>query len=196
LRPSGSDTDYVMYEQGLKLRPAAGANVLGTVTEPFFNRNWEKFCSHAHSPAREATSQPAALHAGKIVVFAHPIFTTYGKHSMSFHRDFVLDALKRLLPVPLLTVPGPTSLQATLTKQGDRHIVHLLHYVPERRGLRFDIVEDRMPVLDTTVRARVPAKSATLVPSGVSIPVTSEGDVSVFTVPAFLGKQMIALETA
>ena len=199
LRPSKAtglrtDTDYVMYERGLSLTATPDAEVFATISEPYFERNWKTFCSHAHTPVATQTDKPGVLVARNLAVFAHPIFTTYAHHSMSFHRDLVLKLLKTLLPTPLLSCPGPTSLQATLTRQGDRHIIHLLHYIPERRGLKFDIVEDPMPVAATEITVRVQAKTATLVPFGTDLPLRMEGDVCVVSVPAFVGKAMICLE--
>lgn len=189
-----SATDFIMYERGLRLVPAADAEVLATVSVPYFNRSWHHFISHAHSPVAAVTDQPAAVRKGNLVVFAHPIFSTYSLHSMSFHRDLVLAALRQVLPTPLVSCPGPTSLQATLCRQDQRHVLHLLHYVPERRGLRFDIVEDRMPVLETEVQVRVPATKAFAVPSGETLELhPTETGVSV-RIPAFLGHQMVSLE--
>jgi hypothetical protein len=133
--------------------------------------------------------------AGKIAYLAHPVFTTYAKHSMPFHRDLVLACLERILPTPLLEAEGPTSLQATLTRQDDRHVVHLLHYIPERRGLTFDVVEDRLPVHGVRVRARVPAAKATLVPQGEPLPLQQEDGTVSFVVPQVDGHQMVLLES-
>jgi hypothetical protein len=189
-----SDTDFVMYERGLSLTAAKGASVLATISEPYFERNWKTFCSHAHTPVASQTDKPGVIVSGRVAVFAHPIFTTYARHSMSFHRDLVLDVVKRFLPTPLISCQGPTSLQASITKQHDRHIVHLLHYIPERRGLNFDVVEDPMYIAPTDVSVRVSAKKATLVPSGQDLPIRQEGEVVVVSVPAALGKAMICLE--
>lgn len=193
LRTAGDQTDYVMYERGLSLQPADGAEVLATISEPYFNRTYKTFCSHAHTPVNEATTKPGVVKKGNLIVFAHPIFTTFARHSMSFHRDTVLEALKLLLPVPLVEVDGPTSLQASITKQGDRRIVHLLHYIPERRGLKFDVVEDRMVIKSTEVRVRGTVKSVTLVPSNESLDFEQRGDQVVFRIPQADGKLMICL---
>ncbi len=189
-----SSSDFVMYERGLRLRRADDAQVLATVSQPYFTRTWDKFISHAHSPVEHSSSDPGILQRGRIILFSHPIFTTYALHSMSFHRDIVLACLVRLLPCPLVRIEGPTSLQASLTCQGDRHVLHLLHYVPERRGLRFDIVEDPMPVLSCSAEIRVKASRAVLVPEGRELPlIEMEGGVQV-EIPAFLGHAHICLE--
>lgn len=189
-----SDTDFVMYERGVELRPASEATVLATLREPYFNRTWKTFCSHAHTPPAGPSAAPGIVQRGRVVQFAHPVFTTYARHSMRFHRDLVLAVLERLLPEPLLRVGGPSSLQATLTRQGEREVVHLLHYVPERRGLHFDIVEDRLPVYGVPVSVRTSATRATLQPQGEPLAAERVGERLSFTVPVVDGHQMVVLE--
>jgi hypothetical protein len=199
LRPTDAsglrtDTDFVMYEKGVAITPAPGSDVWATISEPYFNRTWDTFCSHAHTPVKTQTDKAGVVVNGKIAVFAHPIFTTYANHSMSFHRDLLLNVLKQLLPTPLVHIAGPTSLQASICEQGDRHLVHLLHYIPERRGLNFEVVEDRMYIAPGELTVRVEANKATLVPSGEEIPLRQNGNTVTVSVPAADGKQIICLE--
>jgi Hypothetical glycosyl hydrolase 6 len=191
----GAEGPFVMYESGRQVRPTKGAEILAKVCEPYFNRTWDHFCSHAHAPVRGEGPDPAALLEGRIGYLAHPVFTTYARHSMPLHRELVLSMLRRLLPEPLLSVDGPKSLQATLTQQEDRRIVHLLHYIPERRGLALDVVEDRLPVHDVnvTLRGQVPA-SVWLQPQGVPLSFEAAAGVTRFKVPVVSGHQMIVLE--
>ncbi len=46
--------------------------------------------------------------------------------------------------------------------------MHALHYVPERRGWDFDIIEDIIPLYDVPVSVRSPARvtEVRLVPQG------------------------------
>lgn len=194
LQPIDEDTAYVMYEKGISITASPGTDILATINEPYFNRTWDHFCSHAHTPVANRTQKPGIVLGEKVAVFAHPIFSTYAKHSMSFHRNVVLSVLDRLLPNPLVKIKGPKSLQATLTKQGDRHILHLLHYVPERRALNFDVIEDRMWIPPLEIEIGFPVKSARIALSGEALPVEEKGDSSVLKVPASLGKLHVVLE--
>ncbi len=189
-----AETDFVMYERGLEVRPLPGAEVMATISYPYFSRTWDHFISHAHSPVEKNTDVPGVIRQGNVVYFAHPIFTTYAKHSMSFHRDVVLAALKELLRDPVLRVDGPTSLQATVTQQGSNQIVHLLHYIPERRALNFDVVEDALPVLGLTVELRGEWSRAKLVPEGRDLEVTQINGYCRVHVDRLVGHQMIEFE--
>ena len=108
------------------------------------------------------------------------------------------DAIEMLLPRPVLNVKGPSSLLSTLNKQADesRHIVHLLHYIPERRGQAFDVIEDVIPVHNIEVTARVgqPVSSVKLVPGGEALEFVSEAGAVKFTVPTVNGHAMIELK--
>ncbi|HEY0867522.1 MAG TPA: alpha-amylase family protein [Fimbriimonas sp.] len=194
MRLAGEETDYVMYERGMKVEAVEGAEVLATIGVPYFNRSWDTFISHAHSPVKEATDLPAIVRKGRAVYFAHPVFTSYARHSMSFYRDAVLKVLAELLPDPLVVAPGPTSLQATMTAQGDRRIVHLLHYIPERRALNFDVVEDRLPLYDVPVSVLGTYSGATLQPQGEALEVRHEGGRTKVAVPVVDGHQMVVFE--
>lgn len=190
------DTDYVMYERGVEVRATEGAELLASITVPYFERSYDRFVSHAHTPPERTTETPGVLQKGQIVYFAHPVFTTYAKHSMPYHRDLVLAALRRLLPEPLLVAEGPTTLQANLTELPDgRSVAHLLHYVPERRGLRFDVIEDRLPLHDVRVGLYGAHESAALQPQGTALDVTLEGGRTWVTVPKLDGHQIVVLGT-
>jgi hypothetical protein len=71
----------------------------------------------------------------------------------------------------------------------------LLHYVPERRGQKFDIVEDVLPLYNVRVRLSLPegVEAAELVPEGVSLSLESDGETVSFTLPELVGHAMVRL---
>lgn len=185
----------VMYERGRSVTPRLGAEVGATVGAPYFDRAWDHFCSHAHAPFEEESGEPAVVRLGRVTYLAHPIFETYGEHSMILHRDMIAAEIERLLPERLVETPGaPRSLQTSLTLHEGRHVLHLMHYVPERRGLRFDVVEDRLPLYDIEVRLRVPGESATWEPEGLTLSCERQGDTLVVHVPKLVGHGMIVVK--
>jgi hypothetical protein len=190
---------YVMYEKGIAVKATEGAEPLATIFEPYFNRTYRHFCSHNHTPPKGTSGQPGALIKGRIAYFSHPVFSTYAQHSMLFHRDLVLRALDRLMPDPLVTVNGPSTLQANVTAQdGEKRIVlHLLHYIPERRGRRLDIVEDVIPLFDLKVSMALEGSpKVTLVPQGTELDTRLESGKLTFNVPRVDGHQMVAIDYA
>ncbi|MCS6830163.1 MAG: beta-galactosidase trimerization domain-containing protein [Armatimonadota bacterium] len=203
VRPFGAlaegvaDTQYVMYLRGQKVSPAEGAEVLGEIWEPYFNRTYQHFCSHAHTPAARRSELPAALSKGRVVYLAHPVFSTFAQYGMTFYKQLVLNALKMLLPNPLVIADAPTTLQVTWNRQPEqnRSVVHLLHYIPERRTLAADYLEDVIPLYNVSLRLRTGApKRAYLAPQREEIPFQTEGEYLCVTVPEVCGHQMVVLE--
>ncbi len=148
--------DYVMYQTALAIRPAENAEILAETVAPYFNRTWEHFCSHRHAPSRGEVIGPAAVGRGRVVYLTHPVFQTYAACAPVWCKLLVRNALDYILPDPLLRVAGASSIVATVTEQPahSRRIVHLLHYIPERRGQAFDVIEDVLPVRDVELSLR------------------------------------------
>lgn len=76
-------------------------------------------------------------------------------------------------------------------------MLHLLHYIPERRGTAFDVIEDIIPLADVAVRVRTgkAVKQVRAVPQGQDLPFRQEGPYVAFTLPRLVGHQMIAIGT-
>jgi hypothetical protein len=189
------ETELVMYMKGLEVKPTA-AKVLLQTNVPYFNRTWEHFNSHKHTPSTGKPGYPAVTQNGKVIYFMHPIFAQYNKNAPKWCKQLVLNALKTLLPQPLVSTPkAPSSLLAFLNfqKSQNRRVLHLLQYIPERRGTDFDIIEDVIPLQNVAVSLNINtrAKTVKLVPENVSIPATSNNGRLEFIVPQLLGHQMI-----
>ncbi len=190
-------TEYVMYEPGLQVEPEPGAVVLGEVWEPYFNRTWEHFCSHNHTPVDKPAGDPGILQKGRILYFAHPVFACFAKHGMVFYKQLVLNGLRRLLPDPLVTVEAPTTLHVTLNRQPaeKRSVLHLLHYIPERRTMGSDYLEDVIPLANLKVRVRSAApRRVYLAPEGTELPFEMAGAYVQFVVPELRGHDMVVLD--
>ena len=158
-----------MYLRGLAVE-AAGGEVLAERVEPYFDRSWRHFCSHLQTPSSGRRNGPAIVAGDGTVYFAHPVFSQYDANAPRWCKTLVANALARLLPEPLVRHDGPSSLRVGLTEQPAerRWVLHLLHYIPERRGRSFDTIEDVIPLHDLGVSVRAPAgvRSVTRAPGG------------------------------
>lgn len=134
---------------------------------------------------------------GRCIYFAHPIFTQYNQNAPRWCKRLVLNALDILLPQPLLRHDGPSNTIATITEQPQhkRWVVHLLNYIPERRGEEFDTIEDIIPIHDLRVSVRAPGgvEKVSLVPQKKSLEFKQAMGQVEFTVPKVVGHQMIKL---
>jgi hypothetical protein len=192
----------VMYlpSRRIKVSEGSGALSLGNVYDPYFNRTWEHFCSHQHTPSSGRAGYAGVVRRGRCVYFAHPVFTQYGRNAALWCKRMVLNAVELLLPQPLVRVDGPSTLLAALNEQAAerRWVLHLLHYIPERRGSTFDVVEDVIPLREVavSVRADEPLAGVRCVPGGEELTWRAADGRIHFTVPEVRGHQMVELAFA
>jgi hypothetical protein len=193
-------TEHVMYLRAMEVEPRSGAEVLARVNVPYFNRTWEHFCSHQHTPSSGRAGYAGVVRRGRCVYFAHPVFTQYGRNAALWCKRMVLNAVELLLPQPLVRVDGPSTLLAALNEQAAerRWVLHLLHYIPERRGSTFDVVEDVIPLREVavSVRADEPLAGVRCVPGGEELTWRAADGRIHFTVPEVRGHQMVELAFA
>ena len=108
------------------------------------------------------------------------------------------NAVDLVLSEPVLRVAGPSTLLTAVNGQEKerRWVVHLLHYVPERRGRDFDVIEDVIPVSDVGVSLRAPGtvRAVRAVPQGADLPFEQEGGRVTCVLPRLEGHQMLAFE--
>lgn len=151
--------DHVVYERSIRLKSARGAKVLGRVVEPYFERTWEHFSSHFQTPGDKLSPWAVAVEKktgrGTAITIAFPIFTAYATHGNLPYRHLLAKAIARLHPEPLLQAGGPSFLEASLLKQGQRSIVHLLSFAPQRRTQHLDLVEEPTPMLNVPVSLKL-----------------------------------------
>jgi hypothetical protein len=190
-------SELVMYLKGLELTPDAGTETLADVLVPYFDRTWEHYFSHRHTPSSGKVGYPGALRRGRAITFAHPVFSQYARNAPRWVKTLVLNALDLLLPDPLVRHDGPSTVMATLNEQPReaRSVLHLLQYVPERRGDDFDVIEDVIPLHDLTVSVRTskaPGK-VLAVPGDQPLPFTFRNGRTEIKVARIVGHQMIVL---
>lgn len=184
---------------GFTLDPEAGVTVLATSGAPYFNRTWAHFCSHQYTPFDADSGQPIIIQKGRVITIARPLLREYGETSKRVHKQIIGNCLARLLPQPRIGGGNlPSTAIVTVRQLGGDLIVHLLHYVHQRRGAALDIIEDVLPLHNVEVRVRAdhnPA-AARLVPEGQLIDMRYHNGYVTFTVGKVDGYQIIQLEGA
>ena len=188
-------TPHVMYQRAKLFTAPAGAEVLAQSANPYFNREWRHFCSHSTTPYRPDDGAPAAVKVGRVAYFAHPIFSMYRNHGARIYRQLVLAAVDALLPQPVLKSGAPTTARITVNRQESEHrdVVHILHYIPERKTDGYDVVEEVLPIYNVPLSLQTDRKVVQVysAPSGRELPFThADGRVDV-TVPEVNGHQLV-----
>ena len=187
----------VVHGGAYNVAASEGWETLATRRDPYFNRAWNHFCSHQHTPDEKASAFAAAFSNGQIVYFAHAIFTQYRKSGQMLYRDMIKDALNILLPKPNLQVDLPSTARASLMDQADqnRAILHLLFAIPVKRGDNIEVIDELFPLRDVkcVVRLDKPVKSVKLVPENQELPFEIAEGATSFVVPEVLCHQMVEL---
>lgn len=203
LRPEGDlahglyPTEYVMYLKGTEVTAAADSEVLAHIVASYFDRTWEHYCSHAQTPSSGQICGPGIARTGQVIYFSHPVFTQYHNNAPRWCKTLVLNAIDILMGEPLFRHSGPSSMLAALNEQTHerRWVVHLLHYIPERRSQDIDVIEDVIPVYDIPMSVRIPHDIRTVrcVPQQEDLEWTlCDGRIE-WIVPKLDGHQMIEL---
>ncbi len=187
----------VVHGGAFNVTAGEGWQVLATRRDPYFNRAWNQFCSHQHTPDEKDSPYPAAVSNGQIVYFAHSIFTQYRVSGQMLYRDMVKDALNILLPLPNLQTELPSTARASLMDQPaeNRAVLHLLFAIPVKRGDKIEVIDELFPLNDVrcTVRLEQPVKSVKLVPENQDLTFEIADDAVSFVVPQVLCHQMVEL---
>lgn len=189
-------TEHVMYLRGSHVE-ARGARVLCQTCTPYFNRTWAHFCSHKHTPSSGKMGCPAVLinDEGNCVYMMHPVFTQYWENHPRWVKVLVRDCLRQLLPQPLLTHDGPSTVIAALNEQPrhNRYVLHLLHYIPVKTSERLYTIEDVIPLHDLTLTLHLPREisGARIVPDGDALPFSGKGGTVHITIPRINGNAII-----
>jgi hypothetical protein len=186
---------HVCQLPGVRVAPAPGTQILARAGAPYFNRTWQHFCSHQYTPMEKVTDDPIVTQNKGVVYVARPLFREYAESSRRVHRQILANCLRRLLPRPRLGKHNlPSTATVTVRRLGDHLVVHLLHYVHQRRGV-LDIVEETHPLVDVelSVRSEQRPSAVRLVPQQEPLQWEYLDGYIRFGVPRMCGHQMILL---
>jgi hypothetical protein len=196
----------VMYERSHRIRATKGES-LGQIFDPYFNRTWEHFCSHQHTPNHpEPSGFDCGVRHGNILYFAHPVFRHYRTYGAVANREFIARAIRSFLGESIsLTTNLPSTARVALTSQPEekRHVLHVLYAPAIHRGggIRLlggkgiEVIEDLplLPGAEITLRPSSSVTAARLVPQDVPLPIETTGDRITLRLPEFSCHQMIEL---
>ncbi len=190
-------TEYLMRCESFCME-AVDCEVCAHGQNPYFNRTYEHFCSHAHTPNDPTETYPAVVIKGNVAYIGWDIFTAYAKHGHLCFKELFDYVTARMLGSDRTVYAAiPDRGVVTLTKQADqnRNILHLLFAHTTLRGERTEIIEDVVPLYNVACKvktATAPSK-VTLVPQNRDIDFTCTDGYVQFTVPEVCIHQMVVL---
>jgi hypothetical protein len=200
----------VMYERSQRIRVTTGES-LGQIFDPYFNRTWDHFCSHQHTPNQEDPSGfDCGVRHGSLLYFAHPVFRHYRAYGAVAYREFIARAIRAFLGDALsvsTNLPSTARISLTAQPSEQRHVLHLLYAPTVSRGgviqlsggntsggKSVEVIEDLPPLHGVEVTLSACFRTARLVPQGADLPVEHSGDRAALRLPAFSCHQMIELQ--
>ena len=222
MRPDLVDSPVVMYMRSMRLRVESGES-LGDVYDPYFNRAYNHFCSHQHTPYRpEPSGFSAGVQNGPVLYLAHPVFTLYFAYGAVGYRTMIAGAIDRVLGTKKrLATNLPSTARVSLMRQEEenRHVLHLLYANTITRGAPMahsggnnqsgaarptkavEVIDELLPLHDVEITLGLEkVKRVRLEPQGTDLAfesaVESTGGVEGvrFRVGSFTCHQMIVLE--
>jgi len=199
---------HVCQLPGVRLKTAeASAQVLARSGAPYFNRTWQHFCSHQYTPLDRPTDDPVVVQKGNVIYGARPLFREYAAAARRVHKQVLGNCLQRLLPRPRVGAHNLPSTAIVIVRvsplpvgegPGVRLLVHILHYVHQRRGRDLDVIEDVLPLHDVRLSVRTEQRPAAvqLVPEEQPVDWTWEDGYVRFAVPRVDGYQIVQIVLA
>ena len=186
------------YAPGANIEALRGTQVLARIIAPYYNRHWDGEHGFVYLPPDKKTEQAAVTLNGRVAHVSHAVFEAYHDSAPVPLKQVIANLLKMLLPDPLVRAPGlPSFARVTVTNQPQRRIVHMLSYVPERRGPNTDMIEEPIELRDVAVALRADGrepKRVYLVPGEEELPFeVSDGYVQA-TVPSMPGHVVVVFE--
>ncbi|MGD9495224.1 MAG: beta-galactosidase trimerization domain-containing protein [Armatimonadota bacterium] len=187
-----------LYQRGAAVEPLEGTQVLAEIIAPYYNRHWDGEHGFVYLPPDRPTGRAAATRRGAVAHITHPVFTSYFIDAQVPIKQLVANVLALLMPDPLVRAPGlPSFARATVTEQPGRRMVHLLAYVPERRGERVDMIEEPIELRDVELALRaggaLPSK-VYLAPDREALELQVREGYIHTTVPLMRGHAMVVFE--
>jgi hypothetical protein len=186
-------------------KPKAGTTILAGKRDPYFDRSWQAFCSHQHTPDAGPSKFPAATATDQVAWFAHDLFSRYRQYGQPLYRDYFEAALRHLFPSGLpveSNLPSGARVGVMEQPKQKRLIVHALFASPTSRGgqphewiPKMEIIEELIPLHQVALQVQVPRKirSARLVPEGTPLAFTQDNGSVSFVLEKLVGHQMVEL---
>jgi hypothetical protein len=187
--PALAKSDRVIYLPGENVKAGRGTTVLVERVLPYFRRTDLTFSSHFQTPPRAKTDRFPAVIAGRnFVYFADPIFREYRESGNIAVRDAWKEATRRLIGPASFGDGLPTTILSVPRRRGNDLLLTLLHYIPTRKALETDMIEERSSFAMETLRLPKEAKQVVDFQTGSALERNQDG---AFVLPAKKGRLLL-----
>ena len=193
--PSASSSDHVVYEPGAVVTSDGAARVLARRVAPYFERTPDHFMSHFQAPPVADASGPAVVAGERWAYLADPVFSGYRRHGAPFYCGLVARLVRRLVGPPPVGEGLPVTVRTVAARRGDDLAVTLLHYVPSRKAVEGDTVDEPLQLGGETlvVRGVAPGVGARVFGGDALVEVEAPDGARGWALPLAKGRLLVEL---
>ena len=115
--------------------------------KPLYQRTYNHYYGHYHAPVDQSLQYPSSSIHNSIGLISHNIFEIYRHEEVCYLKHYVHQIVNELIGDDILQLKNfPNYGDVILNHQKKKHrfILHLLYYIPTRRGLDIDTIEDEI----------------------------------------------------
>lgn len=198
--------ELVLHGPGLLVEPSK-SEVLGCERQPMYQRNYQHYFSHFQAPVSQLTGYPVITKNDQVVYFTHPLFEMYKTHGVLQYKQLILVILEKLLHGALVKTTLPSTGDVILNHNLEKKelILNMLHYVPQRKSVELDTIEEVIPIYNVKVELALDRVSGTSnqhfeidsvvdVRNHQKIDYVLKDDKLVFTIPVVEGFQITVIK--
>lgn len=154
------DMPTQLFSTGINVRPLSGTRVEADLVKPYYNNIWDGEYAYEYCPPDKVTEFPALTVNGNVAHFSHRIFAGYYAQAHVELRHIFRNVLQELLPDPLFKYENlPSFARVYVTEQPGRRMVHILSYVPEKRGAVAEMIEEPVILNNIKISLRTDEKT-------------------------------------
>ncbi len=159
LCPDFPEMPVTLYQSGMAYQATEGGVSLASIIKPMVEYGWDGEHGNFYTPPDAENGDAAILESAAGILFSHPLFQTYRVNGQPCFLSLTRALLQRLLPEPLLQLPGlPSYGRAMLTRQGKRLHLHLMNFHPESPSPEQVLVPPPAELRKLTIRVRLDKK--------------------------------------
>ncbi len=198
--PAKDSWPFTNYQRGgIRLRNAGDAVGFGHFYQPEFNRDsWSGEQLNYYVAPEDAPVAPAALGNDAVIHIGIPAFSSYGTDAAEPMRAWLGSLLRHWLPQPRLETRNlPSFAVASVMRREHDYRIHLLNYVPQRRG-KAEIIDEPIDANDVELTLRLEKsekiREVLSVESGELLSFRQEGNTLKITLPRLHGYALIGAQ--
>lgn len=149
--------EIIMHSSSLKVISNGGKN-LAYEGEPFYQRTYSHYYSHYQAPLNKKTTNPVLIENNSIIYSVFPLFSLYKEIGNIMYKCIVIESIKRLLGnegIFKTSLPSTADFIVNHQSIKKRLILNCLHYIPERRSIKVETIEEKIPLFNQKIEVDI-----------------------------------------